>query len=662
VAEVGRFSLILALGLSLYAVFASVFGKRLKNKLLVLSGERATISVAVLVATASISLIYSFFARDFSIEYVAEYSNRALSAVYTFSGWWAGNQGSMLMWVTFLAIYASIVAVQNRHKNRELMPYANAILMGISFFLIVLLVFLADPFKKLPYAPADGQGLNPMLHNPGMYLHPPSVYLGYVGFAVPFAFAMAALMTGKLSDIWIRTTRRWTLWGWFWLTVGNIVGAWWAYYTLGWGGFWGWDPVENASFMPWLVGSAYLHSVMIQEKKGMLKIWNMVLIVLTFSLTIYGTLITRSGIVNSVHTFSNSGLGPYLMFLLFVAIFGGLALITYRLPYLKSENSLDSLVSRESAFLMNNLVLVGMAFTVLFGVTFPFISEAVTGKKITVGPPWYDQMAVPLGLILLFLIGFCPLIAWRRTSLSNLQKNFLYPLVASFIGGMALVALGIKKSGALIAFVLCIFVLTTIILEFYRGARARHNMTGEDYLTALTNLIWRNKRRYGGYIIHIGLVMVFVAIAGGPFKIQKDVVLKPGQTAAIADYKVKYIRPMEYPTAEKYTLATTMNVYQAGKKLGTVTPRKELYKNQEQPWTRVSVFSNTKQDLYVILSGIDKKDRAGFKLIINPLMQWMWIGGYIIAFGALIVLWPDALEKKRLAMIYARQEVYSSEA
>jgi len=666
VATLGYFSLVSAMVIAAYAAAVAVIGALAKRKALVASAERAAISVAFLLVASAISLVYSFIVGDYSLEYVYSYSDKTLSLVYKISGFWAGNNGSLLMWATFLGVFTALAVRQNRHKNRDLMPWVVAILSTSIFFFTSLMVFISNPFTKMPFVPADGKGLNPMLHNPGMYLHPPTTYLGYVGFALPFAFAMAALITGRLSDIWIRTTRRWALFAWFFLTVGNLVGAWWAYYTLGWGGHWGWDPVENSSFMPWLVGSAYLHSVMIQEKKGMLKIWNMALIILTFSLTILGTLITRSGIINSVHTFSQSGLGPYLFGFFLLVVCGGFGLLIYRLPQLKSENELDSIVSRESAFLFNNLILLGMAFTTLWGTVFPFISEAVRGVKVTVSAPFFDQVTVPLGLALLFLIGFCPLIAWRRASLENLQRNFLTPLIVSFIGGVLLVAKGLRNGWVLAAGVLIIFTLSTIFLEFYRGTRARRRMVGEDVLTAFINLVWKNKRRYGGYIIHIGLVFVFLASAGGPFKQEKEGTLKPGQAMQVGPYRVVYERVMEYPQPKKVTLAATMAVYQNGRKLGIITPRKEFYEEtggggtQGQPWTRVAVLSTLKEDLYVIFSGYDDKtNTSGFKVIINPLMQWLWIAGFVMAFGTIIVIWPDEGEKKRLAMIYAREAAVS---
>lgn len=646
-----------------YAWGMSVYGKVNNRKAVIASAERAMVSVAGLLFLSAGVLMNAFLTHDFSLEYVASYSDRTLSTIYLISGFWAGNQGSLLMWAVFLSVFTAIVIRQNQHKNRDLMPWVTAILSGFIFFFLTLIITMANPFQTLGFTPADGRGLNPMLLNPGMYLHPPTTYLGYVGFGIPFAFAMAALISGKLSDVWIRSTRRWTLVAWFFLTAGNVIGAWWAYYTLGWGGFWGWDPVENSSFIPWLIGTAYLHSVMIQEKKGMLKVWNVSLVVLTFAMTIMGTLITRSGIINSVHTFSDSGLGPFLFFLFLFTMAFGFGLIIYRLPQLKTENELDSIVSRESTFLFNNLILLGLAFMTLWGTVFPFISEAVRGVKVTVGPPFYDQVAAPLGIALLFLLGICPLIAWRRASIDNLKRNFFVPLLASFAGGAVLVAMGITSPiGALLAAFLIIFVLTTIVIEFYRGAGARHRMTGEGYLTAFINLIWKNKRRYGGYIIHIGVAMVFLALVGGPFKQEVEKTLKPGESLNIGNYKVVFERMYEYPQPGQMTVAADMTLYDrnSGKRVGTVRPRKEYFADKgngegQQPWTRVAVRSSMKEDVYFIFTPDTGKQLAGFKVFINPLMRWMWMAGFVMVFGTIIVIWPDEGEKKRLDMIYAKE-------
>lgn len=662
-ATIGYVSLVSAAIISLYVFGMSIYGKIAARKTFIASAERAAIAVGGLLTLSSASLMYAFLTHDFSLEYVASYSDRSLSTLYLISCFWAGNQGSLLMWATFLGIFTAIVIIQNRRKNRELMPWVTAILAAFTFFFTTLIILMSNPFAKLLEVPLDGHGLNPMLLNPGMYLHPPTTYLGYVGFGIPFAFAMAALITGRLSDIWIRSTRRWTLFAWFFLTVGNLVGAWWAYYTLGWGGYWGWDPVENSSFMPWLVGSAYLHSVMIQEKKGMLKVWNMALVVLTFSMTIMGTLITRSGIINSVHTFSNSGLGPYLFALFLGTMTFGFGLLIYRLPQLKSTNELESVISRESAFLFNNLILLGIAFTTLWGTIYPFISEAVRGVKVTVGAPFYDQVAAPLGITLLFLLGVCPLIAWRRASLNNLKRNFLLPSAISLAGGLALFVMGVRGPfGALLTAILVIFVLSTILIEFYRGAAARKRMTGENYFAAFFNLIRKNKRRYGGYIIHIGLALIFVAFIGGPFKQEVEKTLSPGESLTISNYRIVFDRMYSFPQENKMTLAAELTLFdkQSGKRLGSVTPRKEYFGGSDgggaQPWTRVAVRSSAKEDVYFIFSPDETgKDRAGFKVLINPLMRWMWTGGFVITFGTIIVFWPDEGEKKRLAMIYARE-------
>lgn len=664
-ANIGFYSLVALIGVSLYALVMSILGVTGKRKDMIASAERAAMVCGGLVLLASAALFYSFLTRDFSVEYVNNYSDRSLSFIYTISGFWAGNAGSLLMWAAFLGVFMAVIVRQNRHKNRDLMPWVTAVLSGQLAFFGFILVFMANPFKLIPGPmPLDGQGLNPMLHNPGMYLHPPTTYLGYVGFAVPFAFAMASLITGRLSDIWIRTTRRWTIFAWFFLTLGNIVGAWWAYYTLGWGGYWAWDPVENSSFMPWLVGTAYLHSVMIQEKKGMLKIWNIALIIITFAFTILGTIITRSGIINSVHTFSNSGLGPFLFAFFLVTVGGGFALLIYRLPHLKSENELDSLVSRESMFLFNNLILLGIAFTTLWGTVYPFISEAITGEKVTVGQPFYDQVSAPLGIALLFLVGFCPLIAWRRASLENLRRNFVVPLIVSGVGLAILLSQGLRHGAVLLTATLIIFVLTVIFMEFYRGTRARHRMTDESVLNAFVNLIWKNKRRYGGYTIHIGLAMIFVAFIGGPFKQQVEKTLKPGESMVVGNYKVVFDGMRDLPQAKMMTVEATMRVFDknSNKQVGIVKPRKEFFEatgsQPQQPWTRVAVRSTFKDDLYFIFSPDEQgKEMAGFTVVINPLMRWMWVAGFVMTFGTVIALWPDESEKRRLASIYSRETV-----
>ncbi|MFQ6032889.1 MAG: heme lyase CcmF/NrfE family subunit, partial [Candidatus Zixiibacteriota bacterium] len=515
-------------------------------------------------------------------------------------------------------------------------------------FFILLLVFSTSPFERLSFRPQDGQGLNPMLQNPGMVIHPPTLYLGYVGFTIPFAFALAALITGRLGSQWITSTRRWTLFSWFFLTLGNLFGAQWAYVELGWGGYWAWDPVENASFMPWLVGTAYLHSVMIQERRGMLKIWNMILIFITFALTIFGTFITRSGIISSVHSFGLSNLGPLFLIFLGITLLVSFWLLLKRWNNLKSENQLDSLLSRESSFLFNNLILLGLAFAVFWGTIFPIISEAVKGVKITVGPPFFNQVSVPIALMLLLLTGLCPLVGWRRTSANSLRRNFRYPTAAAVVGGGMLFSLGIRQFYPLVSFILCIFVATSIVIEFYRGTRARQKITGARFLKALYTLMARNKRRYGGYIIHLGMVMIFVGITGSSaFKSSVQTTLKKGESVKIKNYEIKYENLSQYPTKNKLIVSATLAVFNNGKRIDTLTPAKEFYSRREQPSTEVDIRSTLKEDLYTILVSHDQ-DSATFKILVNPLVKWFWIGGYVLTFGTIIAM---GREKRKLAEI-----------
>ncbi len=655
---IGSFSLILALLVSLYSLIALTLGARTKKREWTRSGQNAAFAVAGLVSLAAAVLVYALIAGDFQIQYVAEHSSRSLPLAYRLSAFWGGQEGSLLLWEWLLVLFAAVVMIQNRKRNRALMPYVLVIMMGISLFFLVLLTFISRPFQLLPFLPSDGRGLNPLLQNPGMWFHPPATYLGYVGFSVPFAFAMAALLTRKLNDIWIRSTRQWVLFSWLFLSIGNLLGAQWAYVELGWGGYWAWDPVENASFMPWLTATAFLHSVMIQERRGMLKIWNMVLIILTFVLIIFGTFIVRSGILTSVHSFAVSPLlGALFLTFIGVILLFSLSLLASRWNLLKSENELDSLLSRESTFLFNNLILVGAAFAIFWGTIFPLISEAVRGVKITVGPPFYNQIMVPIGLTLLLLTGICPLISWRRASGKNLKKNFLYPLIITAVGGMVILRWTIQHPYALISFTLAIFVVATIIIDFSRGVKARKGMTKEGYLKSSLNLITRNKRRYGGYIIHIGIVCLFVGITGSSaFKVERIETLEKGESLTIKDYQLKFESLSSYPTQDKHVTSATLSVSRGGKRIGILRPEKNFYASQEQPVTEVAIRSTLKEDLYVILSQYNQDDgSATFKVVISPLIMWMWLGGFILVGGTILAMWPDKRERLRLAMHYMQE-------
>ena len=645
--EIGYYSIFIALLLAGYSSLTAIVGVKGRRGELIASSENAAIAVFAFITLASVAMVYALLTRDFQVEYVWNYSNRSLSWFYTLTAFYAGQKGSLLLWAWLLSIFSVIVVFQNRKKNRELMPYVLGILMSITFFFTVLMVFATNPFELLNFTPRDGQGLNPLLQNPGMIFHPPTLYLGYVGITVPFAFSMAALITGRLGDVWIKTTRRWTIFSWFFLTVGNLFGMEWAYVELGWGGYWAWDPVENASFMPWIMATAYLHSVMIQEKRGMLKVWNLVLILLTFLLTIFGTFITRSGIISSVHSFGESTLGWIFLIFLFVVLAGSLLILIYRLPDLKSRNQLDSLLSRESTFLYNNLLFVGIAFTVFWGTLFPIISEAVRGVKMTVGPPFFNAVITPIGLALLFLTGLCPLVAWRRSTLKKFTKKVMYPSLFSLIGAEVFLLFGIRSFYPLITFTLCIFVIVTLFSEFLNGTRARHSLSGEGYFSAFWNLVARNKRRYGGYVIHFGIVLIFMGFGGNAFNAEKQITLKKGESVQIKKYSLRYDALSNYPSAQKDRVVATLTLFNDNHKVGILSPEKNFYKGQDQPTTEVVIRSTLKDDLYVILAG-HEKDTATFKVMVNPLVIWLWIGGGIMALGTVIVMLPNRRKKIRV--------------
>ncbi len=659
--DVGYTALLLVLVIAAYGTVAPLVGVRLGRRDLLKSAENSAYALGAAVTVASAALMYALVTRDFSNQYVAEYTSRELPGFYTVSAFWAGNSGSMLLWLFFLGVFAAVVVYQNRRKNRELLPYVIAVLSGTALFFSILMLFTqgSNPFVSIPagQVPQNGMGLNPMLANPGMVIHPVSLYVGYVAVAVPFAFAMGALVTKRLGDNWIRSTRRWTLLAWIFLTIGNIVGAWWAYVTLGWGGYWAWDPVENASFMPWLTMTAFLHSVMIQEKKDMLKVWNVVLIIISFTLTIFGTFLTRSGIISSVHSFGQSSLGPFFLAFIGLTLIISLNLLFSRLDLLKSRNELDSFVSRESSFLLNNLILVGMAFTVLWGVLFPILSQAITGNKITVGPPFFNQVMAPIGLVLMFVTGICPLIAWRRATLANLRKNFIYPAGFSLVVLALLLVTGMRHVYALISFTLSAFVLSTIAMEFARGAWVRHQMTRENVAKSLVTLVWRNKRRYGGYTVHVGVILLLIGVTGSyAFKQEQQATLTKGKSMTVGAYTLTYDSFSTYSTNEKRVDTAVLTLKQDGRFLGTVQPVQEYYFQKDQPWTRVDRNTTLGRDVYLSLLQADEQgNEILVRADINPLISWLWIGGFVMLLGGVIAIWPDKRDQRRLAARYERQ-------
>lgn len=639
-ADIGYYSIVMALFLSAYCALALLIGMIRRRSEVIASAENAALAAFVFVTLAAVVMIYALVTRNFQIEYVARYTSRSLSIPYTLTAFYAGQEGSLLFWSWLLTLFTSVVVLQNKRKNREFMPHVILVLTLVILFFTFLMSFSTNPFKMLDFMPADGRGLNPLLQNPGMIFHPPALLIGYVGFTVPFAFALAALMTGKLDSTWIKTTRRWTLTAWAFLTAGNLLGMEWSYVELGWGGYWAWDPVENASFIPWILATAYLHSVMIQEKRGMLKVWNMVLIIFTFIMTIFGTFITRSGLIASVHSFGGSTLGWFFLFFLLLVLFISLSLLIFRLSHLKSKNELDSLLSRESSFLINNLLFVGIAFTVLWGTLFPIISEAVRGVKLTVGAPFYNSVVTPIGLALLLLTGLCPIIAWRKTTLKRFGGKLLLPLIVSGAAAAGLFILDIRSLYPLVTFSFCIFVGFNLLMEFFTGTRTRHAVFSENYINAFWNLVTKNKRRYGGHIVHLGVVLIFLGFGGSVFNVEKQVTLKQGDSFKIKNYTLRFDALSSYPTASRQKVVATLTVLNDEHPVGVVSPEKSLYRGQDQPTTDVAIHTNYKEDLYVILAG-HEKGLATFKVLVQPLVVWIWIGGGIMIFGTIVVIWPD---------------------
>jgi cytochrome c-type biogenesis protein CcmF len=660
--DLGTLALQLAWCLALYAIGASVYGARAGRSDFVASGRRAALALFGCVALAVGIMLHALVTRDFQVEYVASYSSSTLPLRYTVAALWGGMAGSLLFWLFVLNVSATIVHLQNRERHRLLMPYVTATLSTISLFFLSLVVFVVPAFQRLPFTPNEGSDLNPLLQNYWMMIHPPSLYMGYVTVSVPFAFAIAALATGQLGDAWIRSTRRWTLFSWFFLTLGNVFGGAWAYEVLGWGGYWAWDPVENAAFMPWLVMTAFLHSVMIQEKKDMLKVWNVSLIILAFALTIFGTFLTRSGVISSVHSFTQSGLGPFFLWFLGFALAVSIALVVWRLPLLRSENQLESFFSREAAFLFNNLILLGICFTIFWGTIFPVISEWVRGVKITVGPPFFNRVNAPLGLCLLFLSGVGPIIAWRRATPKNLARNFALPLAAAVGGGLVLFALGMRALAALVSFSLCFFVAATIAIEFYRGMRARQALVGESAPAALAHLVSKNHRRYGGYVIHLGVVLIFMGITGSSlFKEEVQATVAQGQTFSVRGYTLRFDRLSEEDDPHLSTTRAEVTVLRGGREVGVLRPEKRFYKRPGQPTTEVAIRKTLAEDLYLVLGALDAPTGlVTFQTFLNPLVSWLWIGGAVMVLGTAVVMTPTAAERHAQATSRAREAAASA--
>jgi len=659
---IGELSLWVALLMAAWSATVSYAGGALRRDDLVTSGVRGLYATFAMVLLASIGLWTALLTKDFSLEYVASHISANMPSVYIFTAFWSGQAGSMLFWALILSMYGTIAIATSRSRNRELIPWATGTISAILLFFIATTCFKANPFVRLDFLPVDGRGMNPQLQNPGMAIHPPNLYLGYVATAIPFAFAIAALFSRRLDAEWLGVVRRWTLLSWFFLTIGIILGMWWAYVELGWGGYWAWDPVENSSFLPWLTNTAFLHSIMIQEKRGMLRKWNVVLVVVSFLLAIFGTFITRSGVIESVHSFAQSPVGTWFATFFFLATGITIYLVGTRLHDLEAKVELESMVSREAAFLYNNLVLVGIAFAVLWGTVFPILSEWATGHKITVGPPFFNTVNVPLGLLLLALTGIGPLIAWRRASVSNLKRQFASPVAFGLIVGAALFAAGMHTPYALMAYALCGFVTGTIVQEFYKGVRARRTIHDESLIPAFMHLVGRNRRRYGGYIVHVGIVLLFAAFAGLAFKSDNDVTLKTGEAFDVRDpygHQWRFISQGVSTSnrPDRDVVAVGLEAFRDGKRIGIITSEKRQYLDTQhnalfQPITEVGIRSTAKLDTYVVLAGVRGNDVAELRVTFNPLVVWVWAGGFIMMIGGLIVMWPQA-ERRPVQAGYA---------
>jgi cytochrome c-type biogenesis protein CcmF len=653
--DLGRAALVIALALLVYALVAGSYAAWRGRRRLALSAQNALIGAFGASIAASAVLLAALARHDFSFRYVAEHTSRELPLGYTLTAFWGGQEGSLLLWLLVLTGYSAAAVGLNRHAGRDVVAWVVPVLGLVGTFFAMMLVFVSSPFAT-QQAAADGAGLNPSLQNPYMAIHPPMLYLGYVGLTVPFAFAMGALLARRTDERWIVATRRWTLAAWTFLGVGQLLGAHWAYVEIGWGGFYAWDPVENAALMPWLAATAFLHSVMIQEKRGMLKVWNMLLVALAFCLSLFGTFLTRSGVIQSIHSFTQSSIGAWFLGFICLITAGTVALILTRLPLLRARTRLESLVSREATFLYNNLLLVALTLTILWGVVYPLLSEAVRGETATVSKPYYNFFLHTFGLPLLLLMGIGPLVAWRRASLRALGRTFLWPLAVAVAAGIVLLAVGAGSSRVgVIAYTFSVFVLASIVLEFARGTRARKALGAETWAAALTSLIARNRRRYGGYIVHASVVFLAIGIAGSSaYQTVRERRLAPGDAMTVAGNRLVFRGYESRREANHQAIRAVVDVYRGGERIGRLRPGKNDYFAEDQISNEVAIRRDWKAgDLFLIADQVNANGTVDLKALQKPLVNLIWFAGFVFLGGALIAMWPDAREARRLAERYA---------
>jgi cytochrome c-type biogenesis protein CcmF len=645
-ASLGTFILLVAFVVCAYAAASSVAGARWRSRRLIESGIGALYLLAALMTAASAIIVHAFVTENYAIKYVDRYSDSAQPIFYKLTAYWGGLDGSIMFWVFLLALFGAVAVRVNQERHRELIPYVVAVIAVVQLFFLLIMVVHKNPFETyLVTVPDDGRGLNPLLQNPYMVIHPPAMYLGFVGMTIPFAFAIAALITGHLDDSWLRAVRRWTMTAWLFLGLGLTLGMIWAYEELGWGGFWGWDPVENAGLLPFFTATAFLHSVMVQERRGMLRVWNVTLVILTFFLTIFGTFMTRSGIVQSVHAFGEDRDLAW-MFAVFMAMILSVSfgLVIHRLPLLRARNELDSWASREAAFLVNNWIMLFSAFFILFATMFPTLSEAITGERLTVGPPFFNKWMMPIGLILLLLTGVGPLLAWRKSTGSNLIYQFTWPVLVGLATGMAMYGIGIRVWSSGLCIALSAFVVATIGQEFIRGARVRQEATGTDVLTAMIGLVARSRRRYGGYIAHLGIVLMFLGFAGEGLKLQEQVLLSPGQQVQVGKFTIRHDAIRVTDDGQKQMVTAHMTAFQDGSEVGRLYPARWFFrKHEEDPTTEAAIRRRLSEDLYIVMAGYDLQNQsASFEVTVTPLVNWIWVGFGVLALGTGIALLPES--------------------
>jgi cytochrome c-type biogenesis protein CcmF len=664
IANFGFGVLVVSFIVTVYSVFAAIYGERTKNAAMVESARRAMLLTWPLLTLTAGILIYLLVNNHYEVQFVYEVTSRSMPTYLKITAWWGGQSGSLLFWSWLMSAFASLVTLRKWDRDREFLPWVIVVACVTMAFFIGMNIFFENPFAQLYqnfdgvnahtfqpansilFTPQDGRGLNPLLRHPGMVIHPPMLYLGFVSFVIPYAFAIAALITGRTDDRWIRLTRRWALWAWLFLSFGLVLGGRWAYDVLGWGGYWGWDPVEIAAFMPWLTGTAFLHSVMIQEKRGMLKHWNMLLIILTYDLVIFGTFLTRSGVLSSVHAFAQSAIGPFFFGFIGLTLITSIGLIIHRWSELKSETQMTSMLSREALFLLNNLLFMSILIVCFWGVIYPLISELFTGAKVTVGPPFYERATAPLFASLMFLMGVAPLSAWGNSTVKTLGRVMWKPIVGAIVITALLYITYTHNFGALFGFFIIALVFLVTIYEYWRGAAARQRSQGENIFKAFWTLTGRNRRRYGGYIIHISMMMMAIGILGIEiFQTETQGTISQGQSLNIAGYEVRYkeIASWDNPGAGVNYTRSVVDVYRDGKFLGELTPRIDYYYDSQQTMTIPGQRSTMKDDLYILLVDWEPATSTGatFKIYVNPLVNWLWLGSLLFLFGVIVAAWPE---------------------